>query len=146
LSTAFPATELARERLVFSGLGTQEIRKGLALACRNAKIAHYSPHDLRHRRTSLWLAHGFDPITVKEWCGHSRASMTLDVYAHVVTDPGTDEWRGGSGSMRTTVAGVRRPPSALPVWSRCGLEARPPIDPPAKRRAAHFKKASGERW
>lgn len=76
-----PLEDRTRERPVFSGVNARETRGGLELACRNAKIAHYSPHDLRHRRTSLWLAHGFDPITVKEWCGHSRALMTLDVYA-----------------------------------------------------------------
>jgi integrase len=62
-------------------------------ACKLAKIAHYHPHDLRHRRVSLWVAHGIDPITVKTWAGHSNASMSLDTYAHVVIDHAKDEWR-----------------------------------------------------
>jgi hypothetical protein len=63
---------------------------------RDAQIAAYSPHDLRHRRISLWIAQGFDAVAVKTWAGYARASMSLDVYAHdahVVIDAGADEWR-----------------------------------------------------
>jgi integrase len=115
-----PFEDRTRERAVFAGVNAREIRGGLDLACRNAKIAHYSPHDLRHRRTSLWLAHGFDPITVKEWCGHSRASMTLDVYAHVVTDPEGDEWRDfwlTAFDRQRLPKAARRSPGVVPVWS-----------------------------
>jgi integrase len=42
---------------------------------------------------SLWLAHGFETVFVKQWSGHSKASMLSDVYGHVVTDPASDEWR-----------------------------------------------------
>jgi integrase len=114
------AEDRTRERRVFR-CGTDEIRKGLALACRDAKIAHYSPRDLRHWRTSLWLAHGFDPITVKHWCGHSRASMTLDVYAHVVTDPASDEWREfwlDADDRRRRPKAAERSPGVVSVWSR----------------------------
>jgi integrase len=68
-------------------------RKGLELACRNAGIAHYGPHALRHRRCSLWLAHGFETVFVKQWSGHSKASMLSDVYGHVISEPAGDEWR-----------------------------------------------------
>jgi integrase len=83
-----------RDRLVFPRLTDNQVRDHLYRACRNAEIASYSPHDLRHRRISLWFAEGFDPQTVKTWAGHAKASMSLDVYAHVVIDPATDEWRG----------------------------------------------------
>jgi integrase len=86
-----PLEDRTSERRVF-GVTDNAIRRGIELACQDAKIAHYSPHDLRHRRISLWVAQGFDPITVKGWSGHSRASMTLDVYSHVVTADAGDEW------------------------------------------------------
>jgi integrase len=78
---------------VFS-LTDGQIRDSITRACTVAKIAHYHPHDLRHRRISLWVAHGIDPITVKTWAGHTNASMSLDVYSHVVIDHAKDEWRG----------------------------------------------------
>jgi integrase len=87
-----PLEDRARGRRVFP-LTEGQIRGGLERACRMAKIAHYHPHDLRHRRISLWVAHGIDPRTVALWSGHARTQMSLDVYSHVVIDPSEDEWR-----------------------------------------------------
>jgi integrase len=114
-----PLEDRTSERRVF-GVTDHTVRKGLELACRSAGIAHYSPHDLRHRRASLWVAERFDPNTVKEWCGHSRASMTLDVYTHVVTADADDEW---ADFWRSVYDRQRRPKAAkgargvVPVWS-----------------------------
>lgn len=88
-----PLEDRTRERPVFAGLSAWLIRDDLALACRDAGIASYHPHTLRHRRCSLWLAHGFETVFVKQWSGHSKASMLSDVYGHVVTDPAGDTWR-----------------------------------------------------
>jgi len=98
-----------RERRVFPGVSDGAIRDGLELACRDAGIAHYGPHALRHRRCSLWLAHGFEPVLVKQWSGHSKASMLTDVYGHVVLDPSGDEWRG---FWLSAYERARRPKSA----------------------------------
>lgn len=99
-------------RLVFPNLTKAAVRDGLYFACRNAKIASHSPHDLRHRRISLWVAQGFDPVAVKTWSGHSRTSMTLDVYSHVIVDPNADEWKG---HWAAAYAAERRP-RVVPVW------------------------------
>lgn len=88
-----PLEDRSAERRVL-GLGAGTIRDGLALACRDAGLARYGPHALRHRRCSLWLAHGFEPVFVKQWSGHSKASMLHDVYGHVMIEPAGDEWRG----------------------------------------------------
>jgi integrase len=69
--------------------------------------------ELRHRRISLWLRHGFDPVTVSQWSGHTRKSMTLDVYGHVVLDPRQDEWR----DFWTAVYDASRRRGVVPVWS-----------------------------
>jgi integrase len=53
-------------------------------ACRDAKIPHYSPHDLRHRRLTLWHQSGVPARELAERAGHSRPSMSLDVYTHVM--------------------------------------------------------------
>jgi integrase len=67
-----PLEDRTRERPVFPGLSDQAIRKGLQLASPRRRIAHYGPHALRHRRCSLWLAHGFETVFVKQWSGTRR--------------------------------------------------------------------------
>ena len=47
-------------------------------------IPLYSPHDLRHRRGSLWHAWGMPARELAARMGHSKASMSLDVYTHVM--------------------------------------------------------------
>jgi integrase len=41
-------------------------------------------HDLRHTAASLWLAAGADPIVVQRVLGHATATMTMDLYGHLV--------------------------------------------------------------
>jgi integrase len=53
-------------------------------ACRNAKVPHYHPHDLRHRRITIWHQAGVPARELAERAGHARPSMSLDVYSHVM--------------------------------------------------------------
>jgi integrase len=94
ISDLVPLEDRHRERKVFPRLTDMTVRNQMYRACRDAGIVAYSPHDLRDRRISLWIARGIDPVQAKTWAGHSKASMTLDVYAHVAIDPAADEWRG----------------------------------------------------
>jgi integrase len=41
-------------------------------------------HDLRHTAASLMLNNGVPPIVVSRRLGHSKASITLDVYGHLI--------------------------------------------------------------
>ena len=43
-------------------------------------------HDLRHTQATLLLAYGVDIETVRKRMGHSRASVTLDVYGHALEE------------------------------------------------------------
>jgi len=43
-------------------------------------------HQLRHAHASMLLGAGTDVMTVAHRLGHSRASMTLDVYGHLMGD------------------------------------------------------------
>ena len=55
---------------------------------RAARVAAGVPdmrvHDLRHTAASLWLAAGADPKVVQRVLGHATASMTMDLYGHLV--------------------------------------------------------------
>jgi integrase len=41
-------------------------------------------HDLRHTAASLMLNNGIPPIVVSRRLGHSKASITLDIYGHLI--------------------------------------------------------------
>jgi integrase len=53
-------------------------------ACRTAGIPVYSPHDLRHRRITIWHHAGVPLKQIGDQVGHTKVSMTLDVYSHVM--------------------------------------------------------------
>jgi integrase len=72
------------ERPVFQGFTILAARQAMSRACRLAKIPHYTPHDLRHRRLTLWHQSGVPALELAERAGHSKPSMSLDVYTHVM--------------------------------------------------------------
>jgi integrase len=43
-------------------------------------------HDLRHTAATLWFRSGLNPKVVQETLGHSRVSITLDTYSHMIPD------------------------------------------------------------
>jgi len=47
-------------------------------------VPHYSPHSLRHRRITIWHQSGVPARELAERAGHSKPSMSLDVYSHVM--------------------------------------------------------------
>jgi integrase len=80
-----PLEDRVLDRLVFQGLQVSGAQKAMTRACRDAKIPHYSPHDLRHRRLTIWHQSGIPARELAERAGHSRPSMSLDVYTHVMS-------------------------------------------------------------
>jgi integrase len=51
--------------------------------CRRAGVAGFTLHDLRHFYASGLIAAGCDVVTVQRALGHSKATTTLDTYAHL---------------------------------------------------------------
>jgi integrase len=47
-------------------------------------------HDLRYTAASLMLNNGVAAIVVSRCLGHSRVSITLDVYGHLIPSMQTD--------------------------------------------------------
>jgi integrase len=72
------------ERPLFPRVTEDGLRNAMLRACRLAEIPTYSPHDLRHRRITLWHHAGVATKVIQERVGHARAAITLDVYAHVM--------------------------------------------------------------
>ncbi|HLM32682.1 MAG TPA: tyrosine-type recombinase/integrase [Gaiellaceae bacterium] len=65
----------------------QAAQKTMANACRVAGIPHFHPHDLRHRRISLWHGQGIPAREIGDRVGQRQISTTLDVYTHVLISP-----------------------------------------------------------
>jgi integrase len=79
-----PLEDRVPERRVFQGITEASAYQAMSRACRNAKVPHYHPHDLRHRRITIWHQSGVPARELAERAGHSRPSMSLDVYSHVM--------------------------------------------------------------
>jgi integrase len=63
LAYTCPLEDRTAERRVVPGFTTHVAQHTMERACRIAGIPHFHPHDLRHRRLSLW--HG-QAVPVKE--------------------------------------------------------------------------------
>jgi integrase len=98
-----PLEDRVPERKVFQGITEASAYQAMSRACKNAKVPHYHPHDLRHRRITIWHQSGVPARELAERAGHARPSMSLDVYSHVMpSDEVTSErflslLMGGSG-------------------------------------------------
>lgn len=69
--------------------GPRQVQKAFKALLELADLPEMRFHDLRHTAATHMLANGVDLLTVSRRLGHSRASTTLDTYAHMVS--GTQE-------------------------------------------------------
>lgn len=79
-----PPDDRTALRRVFPGAGRQTIGNAMRNACKTAGIASYSPHDLRHRFISVKIREGVPVTQIAAHVGHSKKSLTLDTYSHVL--------------------------------------------------------------
>ena len=71
-------------RKVFEGITEASAYQTMTRACQTAGVPHYDPHDLRHRRITIWHQAGVPARQLAERAGDARPSMSLDVYSHVM--------------------------------------------------------------
>jgi integrase len=57
---------------------------GWSNATTAAGLQGFRVHDLRHTAASVWLGAGADPKVVQRVLGHATASMSMDLYGHLV--------------------------------------------------------------
>jgi integrase len=79
-----PPDDRTAERRVFLGCTADAAKNVMARACKSAGVAHYHPHDLRHRYASVKIGEGVPVTAVAAQLGHAKKSLTLDTYAHVM--------------------------------------------------------------
>jgi integrase len=68
------------------GFSADRFRTALTRACTAAGVAHFSPHDLRHRRISLLHLSGVPWARIGEHVGQRSLRVTADTYSHVLSD------------------------------------------------------------
>ncbi len=85
VTTLLPRDDRAADRRVFEGATADRLRTAITRACTAAGVPSFSPHDLRHRRATLWHLGGVPAAQAAAWLGHS-AQEHLRAYAHAVLD------------------------------------------------------------
>lgn len=81
-----PFDDRAAERRVFQRFTADVAKNVMARACKAAGIVHRHPHDPRHSYASVQIARGVPITKVSAQLGHSKKSLTLDTYSHVLID------------------------------------------------------------
>jgi integrase len=84
----YPPDDRTSERRVFLGATRQILGMAMRRGCQAAGLALYSPHDLRHRYASVKIREGVPVTELAAQLGHTRKSMTLDTYSHVLLRDG----------------------------------------------------------
>lgn len=69
-------------RRVKAGTRIRSMRRAFAAALERSELPAIRPHDLRHRRVTMWLAEGKPAALVQEAMGHSTITTTLG-YSHL---------------------------------------------------------------
>jgi len=80
-----------KPELVFSDvdgdmLSPDTVSKDWSRVCIARNLPRVTFHALRHTHASVLLARGTPVLTVSRRLGHSKAGMTLDVYAHLLAN------------------------------------------------------------
>jgi integrase len=84
------ATSLPLGGRVFHDITANGLRSAMRDACERSGLQRCTPHLLRHRRISLWHFQGVPARELADRAGHSRPSMSLDVYSHVIVPDEAD--------------------------------------------------------
>jgi len=91
------------DALVFSDiegkpLNPHAIGRAWRRVCDAKKLPRVSFHALRHTHASLLIAKNVDILSISRRLGHAKASMTLDVYGHLI--------RGGDEAAARAIEGT----------------------------------------
>jgi hypothetical protein len=66
-----PREDRDLEAPVFAGFGVDRFRTAIGRACKASGVPVFSPHDVRHRRATLWHLQGVPAAEAAAWLGHS---------------------------------------------------------------------------
>jgi integrase len=84
IAATVPREDRVDDRKVFVGFTADVAKNAMARACRAKGIPVYSPHDLRHRRATIW--HHDPSISLRQQMdlgGWANSRIAIDTYSHV---------------------------------------------------------------
>ena len=81
-------------------------------ACRDAGVAGFTLHDLRHYASGL-IAQGCDVVTVQRALGHAKPAVTLNTYSHLWPTAEDKTRAAAAALMAETFASVDGPADYL---------------------------------
>jgi integrase len=99
-------------------------RKSFDPAVHAAGLEGLTPHALRHTAASLAIASGANVKVVQTMLGHQSATMTLDLYGHLLTDQ-LDEVADAMDAARAAGAAARRAASVTHLPTQRQAEGTP---------------------
>jgi integrase len=76
--------------LIDRGFSPIQVAAGVT-AQREATVAKYGLHALRHACASLWIEQGHNPKQIQKLMGHSSIKVTFDTYGHLFADSEADQ-------------------------------------------------------
>jgi integrase len=79
-------------------LNPHAVSRAWRRVCDAKNLPRVSFHALRHTHVSVLISAGVDVLTISRRIGHSKASMTLDVYGHLI--------HGGDEAAAKAIEGV----------------------------------------
>jgi integrase len=68
--------------------------------CNAKKLPKVRFHSLRHTHASMLIRAGVDILTISRRLGHSKASVTLDTYGHLIGGADAAATRAIEGMLR----------------------------------------------
>lgn len=86
VSELCPRDDRHPDRRVFENVTADRLRMAIQRACIAAGVPVFSPHDLRHRRISLWHLGGMPWATIGQHVGQRDLAVTANTYTHVLVD------------------------------------------------------------
>jgi len=84
------ATSLPLRGPLFPDITANGLRSAMSDLCETTNLVHCTPHRLPHRRIPLWHFPGVPARELADRAGHSKPSMSLDVYSHVIVPDEVD--------------------------------------------------------
>jgi integrase len=93
------------QTLVFSTiegelLSPDNLSRDWIRVCKLRKLPRHGFHALRHTHLSILIRQGMDILTISRRIGHSKPSVTLDVYGHLIEGADTDAARALDGLLK----------------------------------------------
>jgi integrase len=84
IAATLPREDRTPERRVFAKVTEEILRRDMATACKTAGVPHYTPHDLRHRRATIWHHEGVPLRVLMERGGWKKSEVAIETYSHAM--------------------------------------------------------------